>query len=119
MSNYPKLKPVEPMKKLKYNEIGVKSDLKGNEIKNLIDKVIFILIYKNYPNVTLKSRGKGTSKLIIDILQRIYQDNNQKINSKSYLMNQIMKKNYLVMDVILSFKERIFTSQKYKRFRIN
>ena len=72
MSNYPKLKPVEPMKKLKYNEIGVKSDVKGNDLKNLIDKVIFILIYKNYPNVTLKSRGKGTSKLIsiIDILRR-------------------------------------------------
>ena len=72
MNNHQKLIPVEPIKKLKYNEIGVKSDLKGNEIKNLIDKVIFILIYKNYPNVTLKSRGKGTSKLIsiIDILRR-------------------------------------------------
>ena len=31
MSNYPKLKPVEPMKKLKYNEIGVKSDVKGRD----------------------------------------------------------------------------------------
>ena len=66
------LKPIIPIPKLKYNEIGIRSDLKGHEIKNLIDKIIFFLVYKKYPHVILKSRAKGTSKLIsiIDILQR-------------------------------------------------
>ena len=42
------LKQKEPIPKLKYNEIGVRSDLKGFKIKNLIDKIILFLIYKKY-----------------------------------------------------------------------
>ena len=70
-TNPPKLQPVIPEKKLHNNEIGVKSELKGREIKRLVDRTIDKLIYKKLPTVILKARGKSTSKLIsiIDILR--------------------------------------------------
>lgn len=70
-TNPPKLQPVVPEKKLNNNEIGVKSELRGREIKRLIDRTIDKLVYKKLPTVTLKARGKSTSKLIsiIDILR--------------------------------------------------
>ena len=105
------LKPIIPIPKLKYNEIGIRSDLKGHEIKNLIDKIIFFLVYKKYPHVILKSRAKGTSKLIsiIDILQRkilgLYVK--QKIYSTSYTNNIEPNKEIKLpcMDAILTLKE--------------
>ena len=105
------LQPIIPIPKLKYNEIGVRSDLKGFEIKNLIDKIIFFLIYKKYPNVILKSRAKGTSKLIaiIDILKRkilgLYVK--EKIYSTSYTNNKEPNKEIKLpcMDAILTLKE--------------
>ena len=105
------LQPIIPIPKLKYNEIGIRSDLKGFEIKNLIDKIIFFLVYKKYPHVILKSRAKGTSKLIaiIDILKRkilgLYVK--QKIYSTSYTNNIEPNKEIKLpcMDAILTLKE--------------
>ena len=110
--NVPTLTPIEPIPKLKYNEIGVRSDLKGYQIKNLIDKIIFFLIYKKYPSVTLKSRGKGTPKLIsiIDILQRkilgLYVK--QQTYSTSYINNKDPNKEIKLpcMDAFLTLKEK-------------
>ena len=109
--NVPILKPIIPIPKLKYNEIGIRSDLKGFQIKNLIDKIIFFLIYKKYPTVTLKSRGKGIQKLIsiIDILQRkilgLYVK--QKTYSTSYINNIDPNKEVKLpcMDSILTLNE--------------
>jgi hypothetical protein len=109
--NVPILKPIIPIPKLKYNEIGIRSDLKGYQIKNLIDKIIFFLIYKKYPTVTLKSRGKGIQKLIsiIDILQRkilgLYVK--QKTYSTSYVNNIDPNKEVKLpcMDSILTINE--------------
>ena len=104
------LKPKEPIPKLKYNEIGVRSDLKGFQIKNLIDKIIFFLIYKKYSSVILKSRAKGISKLIsiIDILQRkilgLYVK--QQTYSTIYINIQDNKEiNFPCMDAIFTLKE--------------
>ena len=104
------LKPKEPIPKLKYNEIGVRSDLKGFQIKNLIDKIIFFLIYKKYSSVILKSRAKGISKLIsiIDILQRkilgLYVK--QQTYSTIYINIQDNKEiKFPCMDAIFTLKE--------------
>ena len=105
------LKPKEPIPKLKYNEIGVRSDLKGFQIKNLIDKIIFFLIYKKYSSVILKSRAKGISKLIsiIDILQRkilgLYVK--QETYSTTYINTQEQNKEikFPCMDAIFTLKE--------------
>lgn len=53
----PKLKPVEEQLKLQFNEIGIKSDVKGPEIKRIIDKVVNDLVYRDFEKVILKSRG--------------------------------------------------------------
>ena len=50
-NNIPKLKPIEPEAKLKNNEIGIKSNIKGFDIKKLIDKIIYLLIIKKLPNI--------------------------------------------------------------------
>ena len=67
----PQLNPINPIQKLQQNEIGIRSDLKGPEIKNVVDKVVRMLVYRHFYSVTLKSRGKGVSKLIsiVDILK--------------------------------------------------
>jgi DNA-binding protein len=109
--NIPTLKPIIPIPQLKYNEIGIRSDLKGYQIKNLIDKIIFFLIYKKYPTVTLKSRGKGIQKLISiqDILRRkilgLYII--QKTYSTSYISEKENNKEVKLpcLDVILSIEE--------------
>ena len=67
----PQLNPINPVQKLQQNEIGIRSDLKGPEIKNVVDKVVRMLVYRHFYSVTLKSRGNGVSKLIsiVDILK--------------------------------------------------
>ena len=67
----PQLNPINPIPKLQQNEIGIRSDLKGPEIKNVVDKVVRMLVYRHFDTVTLKSRGNGVSKLIsiVDILK--------------------------------------------------
>lgn len=51
------IEPAEEMKKLERNEIGIKSDLKGTEIKKYVDRAINKLIYAKLPVVTLKAIG--------------------------------------------------------------
>ena len=67
----PQLNPINPIQKLQQNEIGIRSDLKGPEIKNVVDKVVRMLVYRHFYSVTLKARGNGVSKLIsiVDILK--------------------------------------------------
>ena len=107
----PKLKPVKPEEKLKNNEIGVKTDIKGFDIKKFIDKIIYLLIIKKLPNLILKSRGKGIQKLISiqDILRRkilgLYII--QKTYSTSYISEKENNKEVKLpcLDVILSIEE--------------
>ena len=107
----PKLKPVKPEEKLKNNEIGVKTDIKGFDIKKFIDKIIYLLIIKKLPNLILKSRGKGIQKLISiqDILRRkvlgLYVI--QKTYSTSYISEKDNNKEVKLpcLDVILSIEE--------------
>ena len=110
-NNIPKLKPIEPEVKLKNNEIGIKSNLKGLDIKKLIDKIIYLLIIKKLPNIILKSRGKGIQKLISiqDILRRkvlgLYVI--QKTYSNSYINENDNNKQIKLpcLDIILSIEE--------------
>lgn len=69
--NGAQLNPVDPIPSLQYNEIGIRSTIKGPQIKILIDKIINYLLYRQYSSVVLKARGKGISKLIsiVDILK--------------------------------------------------
>ena len=107
----PRLKPVKPEEKLKNNEIGVKTDIKGFDIKKFIDKIIYLLIIKKLPNLILKSRGKGIQKLISiqDILRRkvlgLYVI--QKTYSTSYISEKDNNKEVKLpcLDVILSIEE--------------
>jgi hypothetical protein len=46
-----------PMDKLERHEIGIKSGLKGSEIKQYVDKAIYKLVYLKQPKVTLKAIG--------------------------------------------------------------
>ena len=52
------IEPGEEMKKLERNEIGIKSDLKGTEIKKYVDRATNKLIYAKHKVVTLKAIGK-------------------------------------------------------------
>jgi hypothetical protein len=56
------IEPSEELKKLERNEIGIKSGLKGSEIKNYVDSAIYKLIYANHKNVTLKAIGINIKK---------------------------------------------------------
>ena len=110
-NNIPKLKPIEPEAKLKNNEIGIKSNIKGFDIKKLIDKIIYLLIIKKLPNIILKSRGKGIQKLISiqDILRRkvlgLYVI--QKTYSNSYINENDNNKQIKLpcLDIILWIEE--------------
>lgn len=46
-----------PMDKLERNEIGIKSSLKGSEIKEYVDRAINKLVYSKQHRVTLKAIG--------------------------------------------------------------
>lgn len=52
--------PAEEVKKLERDEIGIKSGLKGSEIKNYVDRAIYKLVYAHNRsrNITLKAIGK-------------------------------------------------------------
>lgn len=104
----PQLNPINPIPKLQKNEIGIRSDLKGPEIKNVVDKVVRMLVYRHFDTVTLKSRGNGVSKLIsiVDILKNkvlgLY--HYTKTYSTSY-QNDNKEIKLPCMDAILSLEE--------------
>ena len=106
----PQLNPINPIPKLQQNEIGIRSDLRGPEIKNVVDRVIRMLVYRHFNTVTLKSRGNGVSKLIsiVDILKNkvlgLY--HYTKTYSTSYQNENDNKEIKLpCMDAILSLEE--------------
>ena len=106
----PQLNPINPIPKLQQNEIGIRSDLKGPEIKNVVDKVVRMLVYRHFYSVTLKSRGKGVSKLIsiVDILKNkvlgLY--HYTKTYSTSYYnVNDNKEIKLPCMDAVLSLEE--------------
>ena len=69
--NYQRLIPLDRRVPLRRGEFGVRSDLRGQELNNLINRVTNLLIYRNINRVTLKARSKGIEKLcsIVDILR--------------------------------------------------
>ena len=69
--NYQRLIPLDRRVPLRRGEFGVRSDLRGQELNNLINRVTNLLKYRNFNRVTLKARSKGIEKLcsIIDILR--------------------------------------------------
>ena len=69
--NYPRLIPLDRRVPLRRGEFGVRSDLRGQELNNLINRVTNLLLYRNFNRVTLKARSKGIEKLcsIVDILR--------------------------------------------------
>lgn len=54
------IEPEEEMKRLERDEIGIKSGIKGSEIKQYVDRAIQKLIYYRNPRVTLKAIGKNS-----------------------------------------------------------
>ncbi len=52
------IEPAEEMKKLERNEIGIKSGLKGTEIKKYVDRATNKLVYAGIKVVVLKAIGK-------------------------------------------------------------
>lgn len=49
--------PEFEVKELERDEIGIKSDLKGAEIKQCVDKAIYKLITSNMRKITLRAIG--------------------------------------------------------------
>jgi hypothetical protein len=99
--------PETDIKKLEWNEIGVKSNLKGSEIKQYVDRAIYKLLTQNSRKITLKAIGKNfiypgnaCSKVlsIADIIRRkikhLYQINNN--YSRKYIAH------YESEDVVVS-----------------
>lgn len=64
--------PEREMERLEKNEIGIKSDLKGAEIKQVIDNAIYKLFDRNFRTITLKAIGNATIKVLslADMLRR-------------------------------------------------
>ncbi len=53
------LGPAEEVKPLETHELGIKSDVKGLEIKQCVDRAVHKLVYQGLPKVTLKAIGKN------------------------------------------------------------
>ena len=73
------INPETPMQQIRSNEIGIRSSVKGKEIRNYIDRAIYKLIYLNLRTITLKAIGNACNKLlsIADIIRRKIKDLNQ------------------------------------------
>ena len=105
----PRLRPLYKSAPLRRGEFGIRSDLHGRDINNLINRITGLLLYRNFPRVTLKARSKGIEKLcsIVDILQQrlrgIYVTQRNYSNRYVYLNNPNKQVNLPCMDAILSF----------------
>jgi len=77
--------PEVPMEKLKRNEIGIKTSIRGQEIRDYVNRSIHKLITLNMRQITLKAIGNACSKVmsIADILRRKLKDLYQQNNSYS------------------------------------
>jgi hypothetical protein len=50
--------PETEIQRLQDNEIGIKSNLKGSEIKEYVDRAVYKLIVQNKRTIVLKAIGK-------------------------------------------------------------
>ena len=109
---FPKQRQNDIEGKLQTNEIGIKSELKGTEIKKIVDRAIDKLVYKKFKTVILKSRGQSISKLIsiIDIIRSkvlgvyvVQKTYSTKFKSENDQSNKEIK--LPSMDAILSLEE--------------
>ena len=71
--------PEKEIAKLRFDEIGIKSDLKGAEIRDYIDRAIGKLLYKDMRKITLKAIGNACNKVLsmADIIRRKIKDLHQ------------------------------------------
>ena len=108
----PKQRQKDIESKLQNNEIGIKSELKGTEIKKIVDRAIDKLVYKKFKTVILKARGQSISKLIsiIDIIRSkvlgvyvVQKTYSTKFKSENDQSNKEIK--LPSMDAILSLEE--------------
>lgn len=108
----PKQNQNDTESKLQNNEIGIKSELKGTEIKKIVDRAIDKLVYKKFKTVILKARGQSISKLIsiIDIIRSkilgvyvVQKTYSTKFKSENDNSNKEIK--LPSMDAILSLEE--------------
>jgi hypothetical protein len=70
------IEPETPMHQLRREEIGIRSGIKGREIRDIIDRAIYKLLYLNMRTITLKAIGNACNKLlsIADIVKRKVKD---------------------------------------------
>ena len=52
------IEPEEKMQRLERHEIGIRSGLKGAELKDYIDRAVYKLVHQRLPKVTFKAIGK-------------------------------------------------------------
>jgi DNA-binding protein len=77
--------PETPTEKLRPDELGIKSGIRGAEISEIIDRVLYKLLNRNMRKVTLKAIGNACNKVlsIADIIRRKIKDLNQINNHNS------------------------------------
>ena len=61
----PRLRPLYKSAPLRRGEFGIRSDLHGRDINRLINRIIGLLYYRNFPRVTLKARSKGIENYVV------------------------------------------------------
>ena len=105
----PRLRPLYKSAPLRRGEFGIRSDLHGREINRLLNRIIGLLYYRNFPRVTLKARSKGIEKLcsIIDIIRQrlrgIFITQRNYSNRYVYVNNPNKVVKLPCMDAVLSF----------------
>jgi hypothetical protein len=105
----PRLRPLYKSAPLRRGEFGIRSDLHGRDINRLINRIIGLLYYRNFPRVTLKARSKGIEKLcsIIDIIRQrlrgIFITQRNYSNRYVYVNNPNKIVKLPCMDAVLSF----------------
>ena len=105
----PRLRPLYKSAPLRRGEFGIRSDLHGRDINRLINRIIGLLYYRNFPRVTLKARSKAIEKLcsIIDIIRQrlrgIFITQRNYSNRYVYLNNPNKEVKLPCMDAVISF----------------
>ena len=74
-----------PLEKLRQDQIGIKSGIRGAEISEIVDRILEKLLYRNMRKVTLKAIGNACNKVLsmADIIRRKIKDLNQITDSYS------------------------------------
>jgi DNA-binding protein len=68
-----------PLQKLAPNEFGIKSGIKGAEISEIVERILYKLLDRNMRTITLKAIGNACNKVLsmADIIRRKIKDLNQ------------------------------------------